>query len=178
MPMAEFVFNSSVCSSTGLTPFEVAYGSRPAFPGDLRGPRSDVPRAEAAATRVIALTTTCRDYFDTAQYDNQDRVSRRQEVPVRVGDLVLLSTTDFVTIRDRTACPRLSSHFAGPFRVVEPPSNEPVNHGRSKNYSWLALPATLGEIRQPINLSRLRQFIGRPSHFEERRYILRISHRR
>ena len=176
--MADFAFNSSVCSSTGLTPFEVAFGSRPAFPGDLRGPRSDVPRAEAAATRVIALTTACRDHFDTAQYDNQDRLSRRQEVPVRVGDLVLLSTTDLVTIRDWTACPCLSSHFAGPFRVVEAPRNEPVNHGRSKNYSWLALPSTLGEIRQPISLSRLRRFIGGPSQLEERRYILRISHGR
>jgi len=67
LPMAEFAFNSSVCSSTGFTPSEVAYGRRPAFPGDLRGPRSDVQRAEAAATRVIALTTACRDHFEAAQ---------------------------------------------------------------------------------------------------------------
>ena len=44
LPMAEFAFNSSVCASTGFTPFEVAYGRRPAFPGDLRGIRFDVPR--------------------------------------------------------------------------------------------------------------------------------------
>jgi len=106
--MAKFAFNSSVCSSTGFTPFEVAYGRRPAFPGDLRGPRSDVPRAEAAATRVIALTTACRDHFETAQFDNQARVSRRRGVPVRVGELVLLSTKDLVSLKSKTACPRLS----------------------------------------------------------------------
>jgi len=47
LPMAEFAFNSGVCFSTGFTPSEVDYGRRPAFPGDLRGLRSDISRAEA-----------------------------------------------------------------------------------------------------------------------------------
>jgi len=38
LPMAEFAFNRSVCSSTGFSPFEVAYGRRHAFLGDLRDP--------------------------------------------------------------------------------------------------------------------------------------------
>jgi len=171
LPMAEFAFNSIVCSSTGVTPFEVAYGRRPAFPRDLRGPRSDMPRAEAAATRVIALTTACRDHFEAAQWDNQTRVTRRREVPVRVGELVLLSTKNLVSLKSKTACARLSSRFTGLFRVVNPPEDEPVNHGQSKNYVWLALPATLGDIWQPINLSRLRRFHDRPSHPEGRPFV-------
>ena len=123
LPLAEFAFNSSVCASTGFSPFEVAYGRRPAFPGDLRGERSDVPRAEAAATRIIASTTACRDHFESSQLHNQEVVNRRQDLPVKVGDLVLLSTKDLVTIKDRTACDRLNSRFIGPFRVIPDPVN-------------------------------------------------------
>ena len=164
LPMAEFAFNSSVCSSTGFSPFEVALGRRPAFPGDLRGERSDVPRAEAAATRVIALTTACRDHFESSQMTNQETTTRREDGPIQIGDLVLLSTAHLVSLRDRTACQRLSSRFAGPFRVVAPPPDEPDHYGRARNFVWLALPITLGEIRQPINLARMRRYVERSPH--------------
>jgi transposase InsO family protein len=75
LPMAEFAFNSSVSASTGFSPFQVAHGHSPPFPGELRGERSSVPRAEAAATRTIALTTACRDAFEDSQMDNQEQVS-------------------------------------------------------------------------------------------------------
>jgi len=163
-PMAEFAFNSSVCSSTGFSPFEVAYGRRPAFPGDLRGERSDVPRAETAATRVIALATACRDQFESTQMSNQESVNRRQDGPIRVGDLVLLSAKDLVDLRTKTACPRLSSRFVGPFRVVAPPASEPESLGRAWNYVWVALPISLGKIQQPLSLSRLRRYVERSPH--------------
>ena len=164
LPMAEFAFNSSVSASTGFSPFQVAHGHSPPFPGELRGERSSVPRAEAAATRTIALTTACRDAFEDSQMDNQEAVSRREDVPVKVGDLVLLSTTHLVSLKDRTANSRLSSRFVGPFKVVAPPGPTQVNHGPSKNYVWLAVPLTLSGIHQPINLARLRRFVERPSH--------------
>ena len=46
-----------------------------------------------------------------------------------------------------------------------------MNHGQSKNYVWLALPATLDKIRQPINLSRLRRFHDRPAHLEGHPFV-------
>ena len=53
----------------------------------------------------------------------------------------------------------------GPFQVVQPsPSELAKNHGRSKNYVWLALPITLGAIRKPLNLSHLHRFVERPAH--------------
>ena len=113
--MAEFAFNSSVCASTGLTPFQVTYGCQPAFPGDLRGPRLNVPRADAAATRVIALTTACRDYFEIAQMRNQERVLHRHDVPEKMGDLVVLATKNLVSLKAKTVCDRLNSRYAGPF---------------------------------------------------------------
>ena len=67
LPLAEFVLNSSIYSSTGFSPFEIAHSRRAAFPGDLRGEQSNVPRAEAAARRIIALTTACRDHFEASQ---------------------------------------------------------------------------------------------------------------
>ena len=103
LPMAEFAFNSSVCASTGPSPFQVAYGRQPSFPGDLKETRWDVPRAEAAATRVIALTTACRDHFELAQMNNQERVSRRAEVSAKSGDLVLLHTKNLVSLTTKTA---------------------------------------------------------------------------
>jgi len=95
--MADFAFNSSVCASTGFTPFQVAYGRQLSFPGDLKGPCFVVPRAEAAATRVIALTTACRDHFELSQMDNQERVSRRTEVPLKISDLVLMATKNLIS---------------------------------------------------------------------------------
>ena len=136
--MAEFAFNSSVCASTGFTPFQVAYGRQPSFPGDLKGPRSEVPRAEAAATRVIAWTTACRDHFEQAQLKNQERVSGRNEVPVKTGGIVLIATKHLISLRTKTACDRLNSRYVGPFRVVAQPDNEPVRHGCSPNYVWVA----------------------------------------
>ena len=164
LPLAEFAFNSSVCSSTGFSPFEIAHGRRAAFPGDLRGEQSDVPRAEAAATRIIALTTACRDHFEASQIKNQDKASRRDGPPISVGDLVLLSTKHLVSLQDKRACPRLSSRFVGPFRVVDPPDGQPRYSGRPRNYAWLSLPLTLGAIRQPINLARMRRFVERSEH--------------
>jgi len=131
--MAELAFNSIICASTGFTPFQIAYGRQPSFPGDLQGPRSDVPRAEAAATRVIALTTACRDHFEQAQMVNQERVSRRTEVPLKIGDMVLLATKNLVYLKDKTACSRLNSRYAGPFRMVPPPEEIDHKHGRSAN---------------------------------------------
>ena len=116
LPIAEFAFNSSICASTGFTPFQGAYGRQLSFPGDLKGPRSDVPRAEAAATRVIALTTACRDHFEQVQMDNQERVSRRHEVPLEIGDMVLLATQTLVSLKYKTACNCPNSRYAGPFR--------------------------------------------------------------
>ena len=95
--------------------------------------------------------------------DNQARVKRREEVPTTVRDLVLLSTKDLIGMKNRTTCKRLSSRFVGPFRVVAPPEGQHEGSGRWKNYTWLALPATLGDIRQPINPNRLRRFVDRPA---------------
>ena len=81
-----------------------------------------------------------QDHFEYSQMDNQESVSRREDVPVRVGDLILLSTKDLVSLKDKTSCPRLSSRFVGPFRVTAPPGPECPNHGPSKNFVWLALP--------------------------------------
>ena len=47
--------------------------------------QSNVPRAEAAATRIIALTTACRDHFEASQIKNQDKASRREGPPFSVG---------------------------------------------------------------------------------------------
>jgi len=80
-----------------------------------------------------------------------------------VGDLVLLSTTNLVDLRKKTACSRLSSRFVGPFRVLETPVDESApKQGRPENYVWLGLPASLGQIRQPFNLARLKRFVERP----------------
>jgi len=103
LALAEFAFNSSACTSTGFSPFEVVSGRVAPFPGDLVGQRSDVPRAKAAATRILALTTACRDHFETSQLNNQARVKRRVEKPLEVGDLVLLATTNLVDLWKKTA---------------------------------------------------------------------------
>jgi len=58
----------------------------------------------------------------------------------------------------------LNSRYVGPFKVIDPPASEKTNHGPSKNFVWLALPITLGEIRQPLDLSRLRRFVERPAY--------------
>ena len=83
---------------------------------------------------------------------------------MKIGDMVLLATKNLVYIKDKTACSRLNSRYAGPFRMVPPPEEIDHKHGRSANYVWLALPLTLGRIQQPLSLSRLKRFHERPSY--------------
>ena len=143
LALAESAFNSSVCASTGFSTFEVVSGRRTPFPGELCGQRSNVPRAEAVATRILAPATACRDHFEESQLNQQERVTRRKGTPLVAGDLVLLSTKNLVTLRKRTACPRLSSRFVGPFRLVDPPAEARPNPGQ-------------------CSMTRLRRFVERP----------------
>ena len=66
LSMAGFAFNSSVCSSTGFTPFGVAHGRRPAFPGDLRK-RERVVACAAADTDTRGSFTLPLGYSECSR---------------------------------------------------------------------------------------------------------------
>lgn len=126
LPLAEFCYNSTPHSATGLCPIEAytSYAPRRSLDEDtpssmLTGP--DVPKAQALVRRMRALHKRLIDALNDANERyaavyNRKRRDRRFEV----GDWVWLNTKNLRTLRPSK---KLDDRFAGPYqieRVINP----------------------------------------------------------
>ena len=121
LPMAEYAYNNSMTTATGLTPFYANYGFHP----ETTAPRRTEVKNPASLAYAHWMTGTIEQNRKALEA-TRERMSlhankRRADNPTyRVGDLVMLSSR---TIKTKRPSKKLDHKFHGPFqveRVVSP----------------------------------------------------------
>jgi hypothetical protein len=128
---AEFAYNHAKSSATGLSPFEVLYGTNPYVPASLLRD----PKVAAAPPTVQELLSghwtrlgAVQDQLRTAQKIMSDHYNKnRRDVSFQVNDLVYLDATNIAIAPDdpmarRKPKNKLHATYLGPFKVLERPS--------------------------------------------------------
>lgn len=165
LAQAEFVYNNSVHSSTGFTPFEVVYGLHPRSPLD-HGQPSKVPavnefnqqRASLQAQLVENLTKAQQSY--KRFYDRHARDAPHFEV----GQHVYLSTKH---IKPAQEAAKLSQRQIGPLKIIAP-TKSPL--------AWvLELPAGIN-VNPLFHVSLLEPVqAGHPGQFQDEPPVIMVD---
>jgi hypothetical protein len=115
LPLAEYAYNNSATTATGMSPFYANYGFNPRS----NWPRRNVvgnPASKIYAHWITDIHTECRKTLEETRarmgrYHDQ----RRQEPPrYKTGDLVML---DGRNIKTRRPSKKLDDKLYGPFRI-------------------------------------------------------------
>jgi len=144
LDLAEFAINDSIQSSTGYSPFYMAYGQNPVSAIDLTR-TTVVPAATDFATTMHEMVEHAKVRLREASlrqatYANQTR----QDMVFRVGDQVKLSTVNLAL--PSTMSSKLKCKYVGPCTV-----DQVINPVAYK----LKLPAVLSRIHPVFHISLL-----------------------
>ena len=116
LDLAEFAINEAVSTSTGYSPFYLAYGQHPRTPLDLAAADILVPAAQSTAQEMADTLQHARAKLEEARVRMaQQANARRREVSFQVGDMVRLSTVNLTL--PSTMSRKLAARFVGPFKV-------------------------------------------------------------
>lgn len=156
----EFAYNNTKQSSTGFTPFYLEYGQHPALPLSVAVPQDPTgtnAEAEQMLEKLFDNLKIAEGNIKRAQ-EKQEEYSnrRRRNVTFKVGDKVMLSTSD-LKWKGRTT-PKLTAKAIGPFTIKRVIS--PVNYE-------LELPSTMS-IHPVFHVSKLKEYIGEDDSFPNR----------
>ena len=149
LDMYELGCNSTVQASTQQSPFEMLYGMKPRLPIDVAIDAIAPHRNPAALDRAKHMQdalTHGREHLLAAQQHQIRNASRRDVLPLAVGDMVLLST-EGLTLRNFTG--KLCARYIGPF---------PVTAIVNANAYTLALPPQLQELHATFNVDKLKLY--------------------
>lgn len=141
----EMAYNSAVQSSTKLTPLELDTGRITFLPSNLR----DVAATRSVMGRLyVQKLQEAMDRLNQAsEQQRRTTARRRQDVQFKVGEPVLLSTTNLAHVPAN----KLSNPFCGPFTVIQVGANDTYQ---------LDLPQGWG-IFPKFHASRLEKFVSR-----------------
>ena len=117
LPSAEFTYNKSRSSSTGISPFQALYGYDPELRFDIED-NINQGEAPAARDRILQLKKL-RDRLEEELLKSQERQAkyynqRHKPMLFERGSLVKLTTRN-LRLKDKKLQPR----WIGPFRVLQ-----------------------------------------------------------
>jgi hypothetical protein len=118
LPYAEFAYNNSVSSATGLSPFYANYGQHPNSLWGLEEIKGDRPTASHFVEWIRSVHDTCKQ----ALKDTRERMGRyhdknRQDAPpFKLNDLVLLDLRNIKTTRPAK---KFDNKYQGPFKIIK-----------------------------------------------------------
>jgi hypothetical protein len=159
LPSVEFALNDSISSTTGFTPFYLAYGMNPHTLASLTKPDDTQPDLHNQLCSNI-LKAKERIAKQQDMMILQSDVYRSNPPDYQVGDLVLLSRNGIQWPQDSTVDVKLLKPFLGPFKVKEIPDLHQVN-------VTLDLPPTL-RIHPTFHVSVLRRYHSPKFYFPNR----------
>jgi hypothetical protein len=148
LPLAEFSYNNSDHSSTGMSPFYANYGFHPRLEVSEFIPSTDAPKAGSAAEYIQELRSSQKEAQEAivkaistskTHYD-----SKRKDAPeYKEGDMVFVSAENIRTTRPTK---KLAERHLGPFPVLKVVSPSAVK---------LDVPKTLGKIHPVFGVNLL-----------------------
>ena len=149
---AEFAYNSSKQSTTGYSPFYVAYGYHPRNPADLYNPDAvdKVPAAQRFSEAALEGHKAAKAAIEEAQQKQQEIANRRRtRTPFLKGSWVLLDASRYRFQGGEKH--KLRQPWLGPYCIKEM---------RGPNAALLDLPQRV-RVHPVINVSRLKAYTGR-----------------
>ena len=159
LDLLELGFNTIPQASTQKAPYELLYGTVPRLPIDVALGELDSrnPAALDRATRMQEALRFAKEHLLSAQERQALNANRhRRDVPMAVGDEVLLST-EGLTLQDFTN--KLCSRYIGPFKVTAI-----VN----PNAVTLQLPPQLQALHPTFNVDKLKKYRDGRATFPDR----------
>jgi len=120
LPIAEFTYNNSVHSSTGVSPFYALYGYHPELTWDVD---DDMKKGEAPAARERAIQINrvreqlLKRLENAIAYQKSYYDKHHKPKSYNVGDKVMLATKNLQLARPSK---KLNHKFIGPYRILNP----------------------------------------------------------
>ncbi|USP74003.1 retrotransposon nucleocapsid protein [Curvularia clavata] len=117
--VGEYAYNDSVHSTTKVTPFQACNGIHPRgaeWPKDAQT-GGENPLAASTASRIIEIQQECKNNILKAQeYQKRHADKKRQPIPFKVGDKVLLSNKHIKSLRPKK---KIDWKYVGPGTITE-----------------------------------------------------------